>query len=419
MKIDSQFVTIKDDELLLFFDRNENYFLDIQDYSESLIEEFHARGKGGFEPSQKGIILDSISISDQQNILKAFLEKRNSGRDLKTMIGITFFKKPADCGNDACMVLCDNFKAFIPIDSRIFLSENFNYITSEYMQRSASDMKVISCDKPKKIKVFPNINTFYRKIYSLESRYEDKPTGSIEVADNKFNYPSGEFLYNGSFLFSHSSQLIIMDEKSIILTKDEIKGGSTYQTHLANAGFNANLRPVVWELVDNTNSKFVALLPSSYVYFQKYGSDSIVMCYSPPCVSMQDELYNKLDSQLRSCLESSDACSPLSGTLLNYANDNQLTLKKETNSLRLLFGKNDFSFNKAVEFWIIPDASDDESFYAPEVSLVYDTSAATSRIRLDARLDTGTVSYSLISISSEMGLYPRLDFIVTPYNPPS
>nr|MCK4929933.1 hypothetical protein [Nanoarchaeota archaeon] len=235
----------------------------------------------------------------------------------------------------------------------------------------------------------------------------ESPDDPIKVSSNGFKYPNGEFVYDGAILFSGYSSFMIGGKAA-----SDFKEGSSRDIELERLDKS---RAGLWELTSDNNIDSLTLLETSAVYFQRYGSNDIAMCYLFPCLSMTDELYIKWNNHVNACLESSEDCISLSADIEQHARD-KLVFRTDNKILSIKQGEYDFFFNNDIDLVVFSEEDGEEPFFVKELSLEYDYDATVKKVRLDAN----NKEYSFIGMSSDLeGLKPKLEFLVKEYEPSS
>jgi hypothetical protein len=387
---------IQVDEVLLFFDRGENYTVYLE--------------------GEKTLSPDNIFFSPREKPVSYFAE------NLEPNLGWSYaFKKPTQCDDSACMVLCSrsNMVTFL-----------YNYLDVKFSDYTPSlkNAFLVYCSKPKQLKVFDNINKFYRKPYFAECRSSNVVTGKAIIGPkslipglskapvvkplptdlklNRFVLPGA--LMRASCFYPASKAGKDMKKELDTLGKSEFTFG------FASRDYVGEFRDGSW--VNTT------LLTGQYIYTQAF-NNNIVLCYSPPCLSQTDELYINWGNHADICFNSSNQCSLLSSDIERYASNNKVVFRRDTGILNIKQGDYDFTygmqvfqFTKTLDLEVElekDDGSVDASYPVDTLSLEYDDAAVVKKIRLDA----DGKQFSYIGVSSEQGLYPMLKFIVKAYNP--
>jgi len=385
-ELNPMFINIGSDELMLFFDKEENYSVYL---------------KGDLN-------LDSTDLffNYREQPLNYFKDKQN----LEAW-GIYVFKKPTSCGESACMVLCPR------TGFDIIFYKNLDVKFSDY-EVKLQDAFLAFCSQPKQLRVLDKVNKFYRKPYYGECRSSNVVTGGAivmrrssltpfppplikkpEAVTLRFN----RVILPGAFLRTSCFAPISRPAKD--LTKDLDKfGKSEFKFSFASRDYVSEYKDGYW---DN-----ITVLPNQYLYIQAF-NNNIVLCYSPPCLSMADEFYINLNNYIGTCLASSKDCASLAVVLEKQAEDKVL-FRTRMNNLTVIIGEQGFVFNKNLDLVILFEKDDgtEESISVTELSLEYDYDAAVKQVRLEA----GGKKYSFIGMSSDKeDSKSRLKFLVRQY----
>lgn len=397
--LEPTYTYIQSDEILLFFDKGENYSVYIPGKSDLSLKDIF------FNYTEKPA---SHYYSQLDSSARQWIERDEVVLALDNGISRGFmyaFKKPSSCESSSCMVLC----AQKNLKGTLFSSREL--IFSDYSV-SLPKLYLLYCSNPKQLKAFDKINKFYRKPFYLHETVVNK-----KANPDSFNsvVSPGAFLSSKFFCPDKSPESGGKFPGESLVTVGKWEGGISFK-----CAEDKQNQLSVSEYKDSEWGD-VSLLTGQYIYTQAF-NDNVVLCYSPPCLSQTDELYINWGNHVDSCFSSPDKCTLLSSDIERYASNKKVVFKEDTGILNIKQGDYDFTYSMqgfqstktlGFEVELEKDDGSKEPYSVNELSLEYDEDAVVKKIRLDA----DGKQFSFIGVTSEQGLYPVLKFIVKPYTP--
>jgi hypothetical protein len=424
------FTNIAKDEVLLFFDKGENYSVYFPAKSDlSLKENFFT-----YHEQPVAYLYDMLSQDS-----KDWLANRNIIVTVSTDM-IYAFKKPTGCDDSACMVLCKEK------DLRTTVYSSYQIRFSDY-EVTLPKPVVVSCSNPKQLRTFDNIGKFYRKPFFTYGTYFD--------GDKKKDYFFGRGLFNtdelGKYYNSVLSPGAFFSSKFFCIAESSESGDKSPQESIDAIGrwigkLSFNCVPSgdvtrdssqdIISVSEHKDSEWqnITLIQGQYIFTQAF-NNNVALCYSPPCLSLADEMYINWGSHLDGCFQDVTKCPLLNDDIVRYAGKKTVAFKLQKDSLgdvQLLHiqqGDNDFAYNMdgfnfvgdlRLQVEYVKENKEKEIINADELSLSYDDYAGGNNLRLDV----GDREFSFIgaagirgAIAADIGPVPTstLKFIVQEY----
>ncbi len=342
--VETSLIQLSSGEMILFFDKNENFTLRFYEEDPGIEKKYPALALKSFE--------------DEDYSFDSFYNTFKNDEDNKVYV----FSKPAEsdaCGDKACIVFCRDAKITNKNSYEIKIDEG----KTTKKINGEDKVFVVRCVSPR-IHTFDNINKFYRKPF-------------LACYDKKCNANErGISIFNGAYVIRSS----FGEHKKSYLEKGAFKSGITPSKVIKNVKDAYSLP----EDADNeqtlkfVDSYFISLFieeyqhgskvntqitADTYLYLQKYKDNSIAICYTSPCLSNEDKIYLSWDSKFTSCFAGD--CAGLQGKIDNVArlskNDPKVVLSFSRNGNEIVVNENErtFSFNQKNLFFLKkPDGSE-------------------------------------------------------------
>lgn len=392
------FINLDKKEFLLFFDNG----------TQNMVLFIRHENSFDYSDFDKGPFL----FSDEDYSYDYFLEKSDS---------VLVFKKPKECGNQSCTVLCRDAKiARLPVlefklqkddvkkisspDKKLFMLACGNTFIRNTKAVAKYHRKPFYIMPPSKItrtaakirRALPSSNKI--PVILLQEYFEISDYIPLEDAIEK--YPASEIkgysvaLISGAFLQGGNFYIPKMKDGTykLVFSNDPL-----YLSEAKEEGWTDLFWPI----------------KQTYVQLHPYGDDMMI-CYMHPCITLIEEVFINWEKNIDVCLESPKDCVGLSATIKNEAEKDKILLKRDNNVQVLVLGEQEFPLDKDIDMALLFEKDDgtEETIAVTELSLEYDYDAAVNKVRLEA----GGKKYSFTGMSSDKeGGKPRLKFLVRQY----